>query len=396
MSSQFDRRIDRKQTYSTQWDFIEDRFGKADLLPFSISDTDFQAPERVLAELKKVVEHGIFGYSRWSHQAFKGSIVNYYRQRQQTEIAEDWVVYSPSVLYSISVLLRILSQKGDSILVFDPMYDAFLSVIQKNDRQLVTVPLHRTEGYAIDFALFEQKVAGCKLFLLCSPHNPTGKVFTKDEMGRMVRICQKYQVTIISDEIHSDMILFDRPHFPLLNWYNEYNNLIIVTSASKTFNTPGLGGSYALIPNEKLRQEFLVQTKERDFVNSPSIMGMTATMTAYDHCWEYVTELVDYVEGNMQTVQAFLQEYIPEIAFDLPQATYLAWMDVQGLGASDEEIQRVLVEYGKVGIMRGDVYGEIGRGFLRMNLGCPRTKVLEGLERLKLSLDYLKDGNYAK
>ncbi|MBO1306470.1 pyridoxal phosphate-dependent aminotransferase [Enterococcus sp. 669A] len=396
MSYDFDRMIERKNTYSTQWDYIEDRFGRSDLLPFSISDTDFQAPNEILEELRRVVDHGVFGYSRWNHEDYKQTISRYYKNAHQTEVQSDWVVYSPSVLYSISVLLRQLTKEQENVLVFDPMYDAFINVVEKNNRKLVTVPLNRETNYEIDFALFEEKAAQCQVFLLCSPHNPTGKVFSKGEMDELIRICQKYQVTIISDEIHSDVILFRNTHYPLLNWYNKYEHLIIVSSASKTFNIPGLGGSYALIPSKELREAFLVQTKERDFVNSPSIMGMTATMTAYNHCQDYTAALVSYIEGNMTYLANYLECELPEIAFQLPQATYLAWLDVRGLGYSSEKLQEGLVNVGKVGIMRGEVYGENGRGFLRMNLGCPRAKMIEGLERMKQSLDYLKDESYVK
>lgn len=391
MSYDFDERIERKGTYSTQWDFIADRFGAADILPFSISDTDFRSPQLVLDTLRQEIDHGVFGYSRWNHSDFKQAISNYYQQAHHTTVEGDWVVYSPSVLYSISVLLRMLSKEDEGILVFDPMYDAFINVIEKNDRQRITVPLEAEEQYQIDFQLFEEQAKKCKIFLLCSPHNPTGKVFTQAEMTRMIEICEKHQLYIISDEIHSDVILFENTHYPLLNWYNSYNRLILVQSASKTFNTPALGGSYGLIPDQEIREAFLVQTKERDFVNSPSIMGMLATMTAYNECQEYVVELRQYIKENMLTLQQFLTENISEAAFVLPQATYLAWIDLRNLPYSDEEIQQALVQVGKVGIMRGSVYGEQGQGFLRMNLGCPRAKLIEGMQRMQRALEYLKE-----
>ena len=392
MIHDFDSIIDRKNTYSTQWDFVIDRFGEADLLPFSISDTDFRAPERLLNKLHQVIDHGIFGYSRWNHADFKQTITHYYQRAHHTKVADEWVVYSPSILYSISVLLRLLTEKDEGVLVFDPMYDAFIKVVNENDRKLLTVPLKREEHYKIDFALLEEKIAKCKVFLLCSPHNPTGKVFTKEELAKIISLCKKYQVYLISDEIHSDIILFDAVHYPILNWYNDYDRLILLNSASKTFNIPGLGGSYGLIPDQELRTEFLVQTRERDFVNSPSIMGMIATMTAYNECQEYVMELVHYIEENMRQLKNYLAEQLPEIQFELPQATYLAWLDVRGLPFSDDELQKALVQVGKVGIMRGDVYGAEGRGFLRMNVGCPQVKMLEGLQRMKQSMDFLEEG----
>lgn len=392
MSHDFDQIIDRRGTYSTQWDFIADRFGASDILPFSISDTDFRAPQPVIDTLHKGIDHGIFGYSRWNHADFKESICHYYQRNHQTKIMTDWVVYSPSVLYSISLLLRMVSKRGEGILVFDPMYDAFVNVIKKNGRALVTVPLMPEEKYQIDFHLFEEQAKKCTVFLLCSPHNPTGKVFTQEEIARIVAICQKHHLYLISDEIHSDIILFENTHYPLMNWYNTYKRLAMVQSASKTFNLPGLGGSYALIPDLQQRERFLSQIKERDFVHSPSIPGMLATMTAYNECQEYTTELKRYIEENMQIMHHFLAENLPDVGFTLPQATYLAWLDFRRLPYSTETIQSALVQIGKVGIMRGDVYGENGHGFLRMNLGCPKTKLIEGLQRLKRALDYLKEG----
>lgn len=389
MFHNFNDHIDRKNTYSTQWDFISDRFGSADILPFSISDTDFQAPQKVLDQLHQVVDHGVFGYSRWNHSDFKQTITNYYQRYHSTKVEEDWVIYSPSILYSISVLLRMLTEKEDGVLVFDPMYDAFIKVIQKNERKIVSVPLKREEQYAIDFILLEEKLAKCKVFLLCSPHNPTGKVFSKAELTEIIRLCKKYQVYLLSDEIHSDLILFDNLHYASLNWYNDYDRIILLNSASKTFNVPALGGSYGLIPEQTLREAFLVQTRERDFVNSPNITGITATMTAYNYCQNYVTELVRYTENNMRELQDYLQKQFPAIIFDLPQSTYLAWLDFRGLPFSDDELQQALVEVGKVGIMRGDVYGDGGQGFLRMNVGCPKEKMFEGLHRVKRSLDFL-------
>lgn len=384
----FDEINDRKGTYCTQWDYIEDRFGKSGLLPFSISDTDFKIPEPITKQLEKILEHQIFGYTRWNHDDFKGSIQGFFQRRFDCHIEKDWVVYSPSVIYSVSVLLRLLSQDNDTVLCFNPMYDAFFNVVEKNKRNLISCHLNN-ETFQIDFHDFENKIKDCQVLLLCSPHNPTGRVWTSEELQHIIKICQKYQVKIISDEIHMDVILTNRKHQPILKYLSQYNQLYLVSSSSKTMNTPGLGGSYAIIPNQEIKKQFLIQTKEKDFVNSANIMGMHACMVGYTQCDNYIDQLVDYIKGNMRYVETYLKENIPDFTFHIPESTYLAWIDVRKAPFSMDEIQKAFIEIGEVAIMDGKVYGDNGIGFLRMNCGCPRSKLEEGLKRMKKAIDAL-------
>ncbi|WP_044600132.1 MalY/PatB family protein [Candidatus Stoquefichus massiliensis] len=384
----FDEINDRKGTYCTQWDYIEDRFGKSGLLPFSISDTDFKIPEPITKQLEKILEHQIFGYTRWNHDDFKGSIQGFFQRRFDCHIEKDWVVYSPSVIYSVSVLLRLLSQDNDTVLCFNPMYDAFFNVVEKNKRNLISCHLNN-ETFQIDFHDFENKIKDCQVLLLCSPHNPTGRVWTSEELQHIIKICQKYQVKIISDEIHMDVILTNRKHQPILKYLSQYNQLYLVSSSSKTMNTPGLGGSYAIIPNQEIKKQFLIQTKEKDFVNSANIMGMHACMVGYTQCDNYIDQLVDYIKGNMRYVETYLKENIPDFTFHIPESTYLAWIDVRKAPFSMDEIQKAFIEIGEVAIMDGKVYGDNGIGFLRMNCGCPRSKLEEGLKRMKKAMDAL-------
>lgn len=392
MKHNFDKVVNRRGTFSTQWDYIEDRFGEKDLLPFSISDTDFEIPQVVYEDLKKCLNHRVFGYTRWNHEVFKGAIAHHFESRMMTTLKEDWIVYSPSVVYSISALLRLKSNPKDGILVFDPMYDAFINVIEKNDRTLISCPLQVDNHFSIDFALFEEQLKKSKIFLLCSPHNPTGRVFKQEELAKMIALCKEYNVFIISDEIHSDVILFNHKHLPILKFYKEYANMALVSSASKTFNTPGLGGSYAVLPDESIRDEFLVQTKAKDSVNSANVMGMYALISAYTKADSYIDELISYVETNMKIVEGFIKKELPDVNFVCPQSTYLAWIDIRKVPFTSEQVQKALVKVGKVGIMRGEVYGKNGSRFLRMNVGCTKEKLEEGLRRMKLSFDALYRG----
>lgn len=388
----FDKIINRKGTYSTQWDYISDRFGKNDILPFSISDTDFQIPEEVTKALLKRMEHPIFGYTRWNHEDYKSAISNHYKKRFQRKINKDGIVYSPSVMYSVSVLIRLLSNENDGIMVFDPMYDAFINVIKKNNRKLVTVNLDNESNYAIDFDDMENKLKDCRILLLCSPHNPTGKVFSSSELLNIVNICKKYSIYIISDEIHSDIILYDKKHYPIISYLENYRNIVLVNSSSKTFNTPSIGGSYAIIEDKQLCNEFLKQTREKDFVNSANVLGMLALMEAYENCDYYVDELNKYIEQNMDYTEKFLKDKLPMIRFIKPQATYLAWFDIRNLNCSFEKFQDILVNKAKVGIMSGETYGKNGAMHLRMNLGCPMCKLEDGLERLEKAVNILMGG----
>lgn len=389
MKYDFDKVVNRKGTYSTQWDYIEDRFGKADLLPFSISDTDFEVPSIVMDDLRTCLEHKIFGYTRWNHDDFKLSIVHHFKKRMNTDIEKDWIAYSPSVIYSISVLLRLLSKAQDRVLVFDPMYDAFINVIEKNNRTMVPCALQHDNDNAIDWVDFENKVKDCRIFLLCSPHNPTGKVFSNEEYGRMIALCKQYDVYIISDEIHSDIVLHGNQHKPLLSYYHPYAKMMIVSSASKTFNTPALGGSYVILPDKKIYEQFMVQTRQKDFVNSANIMGMIALMSSYEKAHDYIDELILYIEGNMKLIEDFMKTEFPDVKFHCPQATYLAWIDMRSVPFTSNQIQKALVDVGGVGIMNGEVYGENGKGFLRLNAGCPKAKLMEGLQRFKHALQSL-------
>lgn len=392
MKHDFNKVNNRLGTYCTQWDYIQDRFGKEDLIPFSISDTDFTVPKPVYEELKIALEHQIYGYSRWNHDEFKGSITNYYKRRFGCEFNKEYVLYSPSVMYSVSLLIRLLSLKGEKVLTFNPMYDAFINVIEQNERKLERVYLKEKNGkFVFDESEFEEKVKECKICLLCSPHNPTGKVWKKEELEFIVGTCKKYGVKLISDEIHCDVVMRGNKHIPILNYEKDFEDVYLVSSGSKTFNYPSLICSYAILPNKEIREAFLHQTRTKDFLNSVSILGMYATITSYNECDYYIEELVDYVDMNMSYLEEFFEENFKEIKFKKPEATYLAWVDCRELPYTADEIQEALINVGGVGIMKGEVYGS--EKYLRINCGCPISKLKDGMERFKISLEHLKNSS---
>lgn len=388
----FDEIKDRRGTYCTQWDYVKDRFGKEGLLPFTISDMDLESPEEIAEALVKRINHKIFGYSRWNHDDFKNSIESWYKKRFSCEIDKDWIVYSPSVIYAVSKFVEMKSEKGDGVLINTPGYDGFFKMILGNERRIISSPLKNINGkYEIDFEDFEKKCREAKIFLLCSPHNPVGKVWTEKELAKIIEICKKNNVFIISDEIHMD-IVYNKKHIPIVSLGKDYlENIVLCTSASKTFNIPAFTGSYLFIPSEKNREDFLKILKERDALSSPSILAVIATMTAYNECGYWVDELIKYTENNIKFVKEYLEKNIPELFCEIPDGSYFAWIDFSKLGISSEEFQRYLIDIGEVAVMPGLTYGEEGRYFLRLNVACSIKKVKDGLERIKKSVDYIRE-----
>ncbi|KXF82622.1 MalY/PatB family protein [Enterovibrio coralii] len=378
----FDTPIDRMGTYCTQWDYVQDRFGKAGLLPFTISDMDFAAPEAVMNALKARLEHPVLGYSRWNHDDFKGAIESWYQRRFDALIDKDTIVYGPSVIYIIAKLIEKWSHAGDGVVFQTPAYDAFDKLVEGSGRRCIRNPLLKTaDGWEINWVQLEEQLsqADTTIFLLCSPHNPTGRVWSRDELTRVAELCDLHDVALISDEIHMDVVF--KKHTPFLGFGMD-QRWALVTSASKSFNIPALNGAYAFIPNEKARNDYLFKLKEVDGLSSPSILGVIGMMAAYNEGEEWLDSLNAYVRESHEYVSARLKEAFPSVNYHVPDATYLGWIDLTSLNLDMAKLQKDLIEHFNVAIMDGSVYGEMGRGYVRLNLGCARSKVEAGLEAL--------------
>lgn len=386
MAVDFNRVIDRTGTYSTQWDYAADRFGRADVLPFSISDTDFPVPEEVEEALLERLRHPVFGYTRWNHDDYKQSVIRWFQRDGSAQgFDPEWVVYSPSVIFSVASIVRLLTAPGEGVITCTPMYDAFYGVIEGNGRRIAAVrQASAMEGYGLDWDALERAASDPRkrVMLLTNPHNPTGKVYTADELARIHGICREHGVMLISDDIHRDVVYAPARYTPVLDVSTE--GALIACSSSKTFNTPGLIGSYCLIPDPVLRERFLFELKQRNALSSVSVPGMVAQMAAYARCDAYVSDMVEHLAHNMALVAEFVEKEVPGVSFVAPQGTYLAWMDASGLGMSAAEVQDRLVNRGRVGIMSGGVYGDAH--CLRMNVACPRSKLVDGLERMRRAL----------
>lgn len=384
-STQFDFSavVDRHGTWCTQWDYVADRFGSADLLPFTISDMDFATAPCILDALQKRLQHGVLGYSRWKHDDFIGAIEHWYQQRFSSQIDREMVVYGPSVIYMVAQLIRQWTQPGEGVLTFTPAYDAFFKVVQGNQREILACPLDKNgNDWTLNVPLLEEQLAQphCTLLLLCSPHNPTGKVWTRDELMLIAQLCERHQVRVISDEIHMDMVWGDNKHTP----WNEVarGEWALLTSGSKSFNIPALTGAYGLISDKTQREAYLHQLKACDGLSSPAVLAVLAHVSAYREGDVWLDALREYLQDNLRYVADQLNAAFPQLNWQPPQSTYLAWIDLRPLGIDDKLLQKELIEHQKVAIMPGYTYGVEGEGFLRLNVGCPRSKVELGVAKL--------------
>ncbi|WP_436858544.1 MalY/PatB family protein [Citrobacter tructae] len=379
----FSQVVDRQGTWCTQWDYVADRFGSADLLPFTISDMDFATAPCILEALNQRLTHGVLGYSRWKNDEFLGAISHWFATRHNSAIDASSLVYGPSVIYMVSELIRQWSSVRDAVVIHTPAYDAFYKAIEGNQRKVYPVALEKQDGdWHCDMNKLEAVLARgeSKILLLCSPQNPTGKVWTRSELETMAELCQRHGVRVISDEIHMDMVWGEQPHIP---WSNvALGSWALLTSGSKSFNIPALTGAYGLIEDADSRNRYLQALKGRDGLSSPAVLALTAHIAAYQQGAPWLDALRDYLQGNLRFVADTLNNAFPSLHWQVPQSTYLAWIDLRPLCLDDTALQNTLIQQEKVAIMPGYTYGDEGRGFIRLNAGCPRSKLEKGVAGL--------------
>jgi cystathionine beta-lyase len=387
MQYEFDKIIDRHNTGSIKWDGAYTSFGdKAQgALPMWIADMDFAVAPEITAALKKRVEHAIFGYPL-APQSYYDAVIGWMQRHFDWTVKREWIHFSPGIDAALNYIVQAFTKTGDAILIQSPVYYPYTDCIVDNHRKVVLNPMKLENGmFNIDFADFEQKIVDnhVKLYLLCNPHNPGGRVWTRDELAKLLTICKKYQVMIISDEIHADLVYsgYKNTAFGTVA-EGVYDNYLVCTSASKTFNLAGLMNANIIIPNPELGKVFFTYMNQL-YLLRPNIFGQVATEAAYTYGDEWLKQLRAYLEGNLNFLINYMEKHIPEIKVMRPQATYLVFLDCNGLGLNNEELREFMLTKAGVVMDDGFVFGPGGEGFKRMNIACPRATLAEACERIE-------------
>jgi cysteine-S-conjugate beta-lyase len=382
----FDDVINRRHTLSVKWDDTERVFGVKDVLPMWVADMDFPAPPAVIEALHKRIKHGIFGYTVIP-DSLKEAVQHWLQVRHQWEIDRSWLVFSTGVVPAIATAIEAFSKEGDRVVVFTPVYPPLFQLVRQHRRTLVTSPLQLKETrYEIDWDDLTEKIQGAKLLLLCSPHNPGGRVWTKEELKKIGELCIKHDVIVISDEIHADLTFPPNKHVPFASIHPEFaERSITFIAPTKTFNLAGLQAAAVIIANESLRRQFRkVQQRQGFFtLNTFAVVGAEA---AYRHGGEWLDALLTYLQENIDYVSSYIQTHLPALRVIRPEATYLVWIDCRQLGLTEQQLKQLLLEKGKIAVEFGSKFGEEGKGFIRMNVACPRKTLKEALDRLSAAL----------
>lgn len=379
MKYDFDKVIDRTNTHSVKWDksLLEELFGTANVLPLWVADMDFQCPQPVIDAVERKAKEGIYGYSWHKTPEYFGAISGWMKRRHNWEIEDDWITFSPGIVPAINILIRTFSIPGDKIIVQSPVYYPFFSTIKNNGRQILNNQLiYENKHYSFDFDDFEEKAKDplAKMFILCSPHNPVGRVWSEQELAKLGEICLENDILVVSDEIHHDLLLNGSKHYIFSNIKEEFKDISIVGAApSKTFNIAGLQNSSIIISNEKLRERFSNAIAGQNSLGIPNAFSIVATIAAYNEGDEWLDQVMEYIEKNFEFLKGFLEDYLPDVEMVKPEGTYLAWLDFGSLGMSDEDRRDFLLKKARVALDSGSVFGDGGEGFERVNVACPRT-----------------------
>lgn len=384
MNYNFDQIINRNNTISYKWDQNEKLFGGQDVLPMWVADMDFTAPPEVVEVLKNRAEHGIYGYS-FKPDSYYDAMIQWIFRRHRWQVQKDWISSSPGVVTALSILVSTLTEPGDKVLIQSPVYPPFYHVVGRNQRELVVHELKLNEGqYIMDFEVLEKQFqSGIKMMLLCSPHNPVGRVWTKEELERLGELCVKHQVIVVADEIHADLVYPGHTHYPLATISESLLQQTVTCMApSKTFNLAGLQSSIVIIPNSTLRGQYNDKLMTLN-LEGENYFAVGAVEAAYRYGEPWLNALIQYLEQNLDLVLDTFRDRIPEIKVIKPEGTYLVWLDCRSLGLNARELAVFMSKEAKVGLNQGTTFGTDGEGFVRMNIACPRSILVEGLNRIE-------------
>lgn len=388
MQYDFDTVIDRRQNYSAKFDELDLNFGSSDLLPLWIADMDFKTAQPIIDAIKERADQGIFGYTSRPARYYQ-AVQDWEKRRKHWCPSTELMSFSPGVIPGIKMVIELFTDPGDKILIQTPVYHPFFNVVTNSERTLVCSSLIEDAPghYVMDYEDFEAKAKdGVKYFILCNPHNPVGRCWQPDELRRIGEICMRYGVTVISDEIHSDLMLFGHVHTPFASLSEEFGaHTITCIAVSKTFNLAGLQSSTLIFPNAEMKGIYDQNLKKMDIARN-NCFSTVATIAACEKGEEWLGQLITYLEGNMRFVKDYCEQNLPGIKPNLPEATYLIWLDCRALGLTTEELHSLMVDKAKIALNEGQGFGVEGTGFLRLNAACPRATLQTALEKLKAAL----------
>lgn len=381
----FDEGVNRINTNSVKYDKYKENFNtdKDDIIPMWIADMDFKTCDEITKALQTKLITGNLGYD--TVNGYYEAVEDWMKKRHGLKITKEDIVYTPGVVTAINFLLKILVKENDKVLVQSPVYHSFFRILNENNCDIVQSELELNNNrYEINFEEFERQIStGVKVFILCNPHNPVGRVWEKEELERLVEICESYKVFIISDEIHSDLIFKGYKHNSLTTVSPYYkDNIVTLTAPSKTFNLAGLYTSNVIITNEKIRKKY------KDlFSTAPNVLGAVALIAAYTKGEKWLEELLVYIENNYNYVNDYISKNISKIKVTKQEGTFLTWLDCRELGLSNEGLDSFFIDKAKLALSSGAVFGNGGSGFMRMNIGCPLNTIKEALGRLKIAVE---------
>ncbi|MDR2383979.1 MAG: PatB family C-S lyase [Prevotellaceae bacterium] len=394
MTYNFDEIVNRKNTNCEKWDNCTDRFGKNDLLPLWVADMDFKTPDFVINALKQRLEHEILGY-QIRPGSFYRATANWLQQRGW-QIDPQKICFSPGVVPAINFAVLVFSNPGDKILINTPVYHPFMNAVNNHERELVKSSLVNSgDGYyTVDFDDFERKLAeGVKMYIMCSPHNPVGRVWTLDELKKIGELCLKYNVLIVSDEIHSDLVFEPNRHIYFASISEEFaNQAVTFIAPSKTFNVAGLSSSVVYSDNPVLIGKFR-KYLNRLSISAGTIFGDIALEAAYTHGGEWLSQLLEYLEANCQYVVDYLAKHIPQIKTRKPEGTYLMWLDCSALNMTSEQIHDFMVSEAGIAVNPGRIFGDEGELFVRLNIATQRAILEQALDNLRNAVEQIKSSN---
>ena len=390
MTYNFDELIDRRHTGSVKWDGMKNAFGRDDLTAMWVADMDFRTPPFVMDALRQRLEHEVLGYAM-PCEGWDTTICHWLQKRHQWEVRPDWLTFVPGIVRGQAFALLCFTNPGDRVLVMTPVYHPFFLVTERLKREAVRSPLDLRDGhYHIDFDRLRHDLQGCKALVLCNPHNPGGRVWTVDELRRIAELCQESGTLVISDEIHADLTLPPYKHHPFATVSPAAaSNSVTFMAPSKTFNMPGVQSSFAIVPDDTLRARFQQFMEAGEFCEG-HLFAYIGCKAAFEHGEEWLNQLLAYIQGNIDFTESYLRQHIPAIGMIRPQASFLVFLDCRQLGLEQEALERLFADKARLALNTGTTFGEPGRGFMRLNVGCPRAAVKQALDQLAEAVAGLK------